>query len=223
VVLRGITRRYGPAGQALTALAGIDADVAARGVHVLTGPSGSGKSTLLRIVAGLDRPDEGRVVVLGTDLSTLDRDALAAFRAAHVGVAEQARGLVLFLDVRENLELALSLHAAAPGVSPYGGPDFDALLEELGLAGLAERRPSELSAGERTRVAIGRVLVAGPALLLLDEPTATLDRVNAAAIGALLGRLGRDRAVLVATHDPALIDVADDRLDLERRLVPGAR
>jgi ABC-type lipoprotein export system ATPase subunit len=227
VVLRGISRRYGPADHALTALTGIDADVAPRGVHVLTGPSGSGKSTLLRIVAGLDRPDAGRVTVLGTDLATLDRDALAAFRADRVGVAEQARGLVPFLDVRENLELAASLHR--PAARPRG-PDLsdtpaaiDAILEELGLAGLARRRPSDLSAGERTRVAIGRALVAGPALLLLDEPTATLDRVNAATIGALLRRLGRDRAILVATHDPALIEVADDRLDLERRAIAGAR
>ena len=225
-VLRGVIRRYGPTGHRLTALDGIDADVAARGVHVLTGPSGSGKSTLLRIVGGLDRPDAGSVVVLGTDLASLDRDALAAFRAAHVGVAEQARGLVPFLDIRENLAIAAALHAPRSSTSGDAASaqaaNLDELLERLGLAGLAGRRPSELSAGERTRAAIGRALVGGPALLLLDEPTATLDRVTAARIGTLLHDLARDRSVLVATHDPALVDVADDRLDLHRRVAPAA-
>ena len=222
VVLRGVVRRYGAAGHRLTALDGVDAEIGARGVHVLTGPSGSGKSTLLRIIGGLDRPDVGTVVVLGTDLASLDRDGLAAFRAAHVGVAEQARGLVPFLDIRENLAIAASLHGAPSVTSGGAAPaqaaaDLDALLERLGLAALAGRRPSELSAGERTRAAIGRALVAGPALLLLDEPTATLDRVTAARIGTLLHELALGRAVLVATHDPALVDVADDRLNLARR------
>jgi putative ABC transport system ATP-binding protein len=122
--------------------------------------------------------------------------------------------------------MAASLHGPASGTAGGAAPaqlaDLDGLLERLGLAALAGRRPSELSAGERTRVAIGRALVGGPALLLLDEPTATLDRVTAARIGTLLHELARDRAVLVATHDPALVDVADDRLDLGRRRVEAA-
>ncbi|HEX9186894.1 MAG TPA: ATP-binding cassette domain-containing protein, partial [Vicinamibacteria bacterium] len=128
-----------------------------------------------------------------------------------------------FLDVRENLALSASLRAR-PG-EPAAGPAIDlaVLLERLGLAALAGRRPAELSAGERTRAAIGRALVAGPALLLLDEPTATLDRVSAARIGVLLAELGRERAILVATHDPALMAVADDRLDLRRRAAPTGR
>lgn len=166
------------------------------------------------------------MVVPGVDLASLDRDALAAFRAAHVGVAEQARGLAPFLDVRENLAIAASIHAP-PSVSfgdaaPAQAADLDALLERLGLSALAGRRPSELSAGERTRAAIGRALVAGPALLLLDEPTATLDRVTAALMGTLLHELALDRAVLVATHDPALMAVADHRLDLRRRATSPA-
>ena len=216
VRLRGVTRRYGPAGSALTALEGIDADVPERGVHAVTGPSGSGKSSLLRIVAGLDRPDAGLVEVLGTDLATLGRDGLAAFRAARIGVAEQARGLIPFLDVRENLALAAALHAPSGPESAGRAEDLEALLDRLGLTALAGRRPGELSAGERTRVAIGRALVAGPGLVLLDEPTATLDRVHSAQIGTLLASIGRDRAILVATHDPALMAVADDRLDLGR-------
>jgi ABC-type lipoprotein export system ATPase subunit len=222
VRLRGVARRYGPPGHALIALDGIDADVPEKGVHAVTGPSGSGKSTLLRIVAGLDRPDAGLVEVLGTNLATLGRDDLAAFRAARIGMAEQARGLVPFLNVRENLALAASLHARpGPDAAPQA-EDLDALLDRLGLAAHAARRPAELSAGERTRVAIGRALVAGPGLVLLDEPTATLDRVTAARIGALLAAIGRDRAIFVATHDPALIAVADDRLDLERHAAtPG--
>ncbi|MBF8290111.1 MAG: transporter ATP-binding protein [Chloroflexi bacterium] len=223
--LRGVTRRYGARDHGLTALSGVDVDVPTGGVHALVGPSGSGKSTLLRIVAGLDRPDAGRVEVLGTDLATLDRDELAAFRALRIGVAEQARGLVPFLEVRENIALAASLHRAGMAAATSEA-DIDGLLDRLGIGDLARRRPHELSAGERTRVAIGRALVAGPQVLLLDEPTATLDRVTADRIAALLAMLGRDRTVLVATHDPALIAIADDSVELGRaadhRTVPAA-
>jgi putative ABC transport system ATP-binding protein len=241
VVVEGVSRRYGGAGRPVDALEDLSARIPALGVTVVTGPSGSGKSTLVRLIAGLDRPDAGRVVVLGQDLAELDREALAVLRSTRIGIAEQARGLVPFLTVRENVELAIAVRAAT-GTPPAGAiittPDattrqgttrhsptgdgadrVTAILERLGLAHLASRRPGELSAGERTRVAIARALVTEPALLMLDEPTATLDRVNAGRVAELLDALGRELAVVVATHDPALVDIAGSRIELARRPV----
>ena len=224
VELEHVFRTYGERGS-IEALRDITASVPAGGVTVVTGPSGSGKSTLLRLVAGLDRPDSGRVVVFGEDLAGLDREALAALRGREVGIAEQARGLVPFLDVRENVALATALHGA-PGTAASGrreaAPDpVAAVLERVGIAHLAGRRPTELSAGERTRTAIARALVTRPRLLLLDEPSATLDRVNAARIAELLAELGAELTVVVATHDPALIGIAGARIELAGRPTSG--
>lgn len=214
VELDAVSRSYG--GGAIDALRDVTARVQAHAVTVVTGPSGSGKSTLLRLIAGLDRPDAGRVSLFGQDLGDLDREALAALRGREVGIAEQARGLVPFLDVRENVELAVALRGASAN-----GEAVDSVLEAVGIAPLAGRQPGELSAGERTRVAIARALVTRPRLLLLDEPSATLDRVNAARIAALLDELTRDVTIVVATHDPALIGIAAHRIDLAARAIVG--
>ena len=218
VELTGIGRTYRDAAGDLVAIRDVSLAIPGRGVHVITGPSGSGKSTLLRIVAGLDRPDAGTAIVLGRDLASLDRSELAALRAGPVAVAEQARGLVPFLDVRENVSLGLSIRRrgsdTAPGGAAHDNAAVAAVLERLGIGSLAHRRPHELSAGERTRAVIARALVGRPALLLLDEPTSTLDRVSAAVIADLLVELGRDVAILVATHDPAIVAIAASQTSL---------
>jgi len=216
VELDGVSRSYGSHG-AIQALRDVTASIPEHALTVVTGPSGSGKSTLLRLIAGLDRPDAGRVVLFGQDLGDLDREALAALRGREVGIAEQARGLVPFLDVRENVELAVALR----GVAGPGRDAVAAVLESVGIGALAGRLPGELSAGERTRVAIARALVTRPRLLLLDEPSATLDRVNAARIATLLDELAHDVTIVVATHDPALIGIASGRIDLAARAVVG--
>ena len=215
VELEGVSRSYGDH-SAIQALRDVSGHVPAHALTVVTGPSGSGKSTLLRLIAGLDRPDSGRVALFGQDLGDLDREALAALRGREIGIAEQARGLVPFLAVRENVELAVALRGAG-----LDGAAVEGVLESVGVAALADRPPGELSAGERTRVAIARALVTRPRLLLLDEPSATLDRVNAAHIAALLDELTRDVTIVVATHDPALIDIASNRIDLAARTVVG--
>jgi ABC-type lipoprotein export system ATPase subunit len=216
VILEQVSRAYGRAG-AIQALRDVSGRIDVGGVTVVTGPSGSGKSTLLRLIAGLDRPDAGRVVLFGQDLADLDREALAAVRSRETGIAEQARGLIPFLDVRENVELAYALRG-----EPADPAGTATLLDRVGIGSLATRRPADLSAGERTRAAIARALVTRPRLLLLDEPTATLDRVNAAHVGALLAELGRELTVVVATHDPALIAIATARIDLAGRPAPVA-
>jgi len=211
VVLERAARRYGAGSTSMLGLPPTSVAFGAGRFHVVTGPSGSGKSTLLRLVSGLDRPTEGRVVTLGNDLATLDRDALARLRAARIGIVDQVRDLVPFLTASENVELGLAIR----GVDPDDArPRAIEALEAVGLGEHLDRAPDGLSAGERLRVALARALAAGPDLLILDEPTAALDRAGARAVARLLAGLDGRVTVLATTHDPALIEAASDRLDL---------
>ena len=211
VVLERAARRYGSGATSMLGLPPISVAFRAGRFHVVTGPSGSGKSTLLRLVSGLDRPTEGRVVTLGTDLSALDRDALARLRAHRIGIVDQVRDLVPFLTALENVELGLAIRGVDPDEA---GPRAIEALEGVGLGEHLDRAPDGLSAGERLRVALARALAAGPDLLILDEPTAALDRAGARAVARLLAGLDGRVTVLATTHDPALIEAASDRLDL---------
>jgi len=219
IELDGVARRYGDGAGTALGLPPTTAAFRRGGFHVVTGPSGSGKTTLLRLITGLDRPTEGRLTTLGTDLAALDRDGLAHFRAAHIGIVDQVRDLVPFLSARENVELGLAIRG-------QDGPDArdraQAALERVGLGDHAERAPDGLSAGERLRVALARAMASDPELLVLDEPTAALDRHGARAVARLLADLDDARVTILATtHDPALIEAASDRLDL-RAAAEGA-
>ncbi len=196
-------------GRGLPVLDGVDVRFRAGRLYAVTGPSGSGKTTLLHLLAGLDVPDGGEVVVDGTTVSRLDRGERAQFRAANVALVGQEPGLVPFLSARENVELALELR----GLEIGGALDA---LAAVGLAGRAEQPVEVLSAGERERVAVARAVAVRPRLLLADEPTAKLDQANALAIAALFARLARDlgTTVVCATHDPVVIEQADDVLPL---------
>jgi peptide/nickel transport system ATP-binding protein len=218
VVLEGAARRYGSGNTAMVGLPPTSVALRVGRFHVVTGPSGSGKSTLLRLVAGLDRPTDGRVVTLGTDLSTLDRDELARLRAARIGIVDQVRDLVPFLTARENVELGLSIRGVA---YEDARPRAEDALASVGLGDHLDRAPDGLSAGERLRVALARALAARPDLLILDEPTAALDRAGARSVAALLAGLDGGVTVIATTHDPALIEAASDRLDLAA-LVAGS-
>jgi ABC-type lipoprotein export system ATPase subunit len=202
IELRGVEKRV---------LHGLDATVHPGRLTVVTGPSGSGKTTLLHLIAGLDLPDAGEVVVLGAPIHSLDREARAAFRRDHIALVAQEPPLIPFLSVRENVELYLGLRGAT-----QDGEDAQETLGAVGLAELAEQRVSRLSTGEQERVAIARALASEPDLVIADEPTARLDYANALAIGELLSRIARDRgiAVLCATHDPAVIEQADVEVKL---------
>jgi ABC-type lipoprotein export system ATPase subunit len=211
VVLERATRRYGAGSTSMLGLPSTSVAFRAGHFHVVTGPSGSGKTTLLRLVAGLDRPSEGRVETLGTDLAGLDRDGLARFRAERIGIVDQVRDLVPFLTARENVELGLAIRGVDPDEA---SPRAIEALETVGLGDHRDRAPDGLSAGERLRVALARALAAGPELLILDEPTAALDRAGARAVARLLAGLDGRVTVLATTHDSALIEAASDRLDL---------
>ena len=206
--VRGVTKRYGSA----TPIDRLDAAFAAGTLTVVTGPSGSGKTTLLHLLAGMELPDEGEVVVAGVPLSTLDRSGRAELRRRELAFVGQQAGLVPFLGARENAELALELRGL-----PLDG--VGAALAAVGLEEHAERPVAELSAGQRGRAAIARAIAARPRLLVADEPTARLDAANALALGTLLAELARTSGttVVCATHDPLLIDQADAELSLRSR------
>ena len=208
--VRGLVKRYG----GTSVLAGLDADFGAGTLQVVTGPSGSGKTTLLHLLAGLELPDRGSVVVDGVDLTRLDRESRAAQRRGAIAYVGQQAGLVPHLSALENVELALALRGViGPGPAAVGA------LEAVGLAERINQHVARLSQGERARVAIARAIASRPRLLLADEPTSRLDSANALAVAVLLARLARESgtAVVCATHDGLVIEQADGERTLRGR------
>ena len=193
-------------------LAGITRDFHGGLFTGLVGRSGSGKTTVLHLLAGLERPDAGDVVVAGQRLGALDRAALAGLRRREVALVTQEPGLIPYLTALENVELGMRLRTGHPGPSARAR---DALVA-VGLAERVGQRAANLSAGERERVAIARALASDASVLLVDEPTARLDEENARAVGALLAAAAHERglAVVCATHDPVLIDAMDEVVEL---------
>jgi putative ABC transport system ATP-binding protein len=194
IELRGVSKTVMSGASPLTILHPIDLDVLA-----VTGPSGSGKSTLLGLIAGLDSPSSGRIVIDGTDITTLDEDRLARLRGQKIGFVFQFFHLVPSLTAFENvmvpMEIAGRLDAAARAT---------ALLSEVGLTGRGHHYPSQLSGGEQQRIAIARAFANDPLILLADEPTGNLDTQRSHEIMDLLVALNRDRGitVLMVTHEP---------------------
>jgi ABC-type lipoprotein export system ATPase subunit len=207
VEARGLRKTY----TGTRVLDGLDLELRSGRLHAVTGPSGSGKTTLLHLLAGLELPDSGTIVVDGADLTALDRAGRAGLRRAKIAYVGQQAGLVPHLSALENVELALALRG-------LDGGRFAALdaLESVGLGERATQRVARLSQGERARVAIARAIVSRPALLLADEPTSRLDGANAIAVAILLARLARatGAAVVCATHDPLVIEQAESQMSL---------
>jgi ABC-type lipoprotein export system ATPase subunit len=181
----------------------------------VVGRSGTGKTTLLHLLAGLERPDQGEVLVAGEALSDRSRSQLAALRRRRIALVTQDPGLVPYLSACENVILALAVRQAG-SVRDRA----ETALVDVDLGGQLDQSAATLSAGERQRVAIARALAADVDLLLVDEPSARLDEGNSRVTGALLARAARERsiAVVCATHDPVLVQLADEVLHLE----PGA-
>jgi energy-coupling factor transport system ATP-binding protein len=214
--LRGVSKRYGEGAAATHVFDGLWADFLPGCLYAVTGPSGSGKTTLLHLLAGLDVPTLGHVLVAGTEVSRLDRAGRARLRRERVALVGQDPGLVPFLTARENAELGPALRGV-----PADEADTRAreALAAVGLAERAEQRVALLSAGERERVAVARALAARPLLLLADEPTSRLDQANAIAVSGLFARLARETGatVVCATHDPLVIEQADETVPLAER------
>ncbi|HEV7730615.1 MAG TPA: ABC transporter ATP-binding protein [Candidatus Binatia bacterium] len=184
----------------------------------LMGPSGSGKSTLLNLLAGLDRPDGGEVVIAGKPLSGLDEDGLAAWRARHVGLIFQFYNLLPVLTAVENVELPLLLTTLRRGERRERATTA---LRAVGLPHRAGHRPQELSGGEQQRVAIARAIVTDPDLLVADEPTGDLDAKSAIAILTLLRELNQafQKTIVMVTHDPRAERFVDYVIRLDKGIL----
>jgi len=209
VELRAVTRRFGLD----IALDTVTATFAPGRLSVVTGPSGSGKSTLLSLVAGLDLPDDGEVVIAGVSISALDRDARARFRRDTIAFIGQSPGLSGFLTARENVELGLAIRGIE-GLDAHGRA-MDALIA-VGLGEHADRPADLLSAGQRERVAVARALAARTPVILADEPTSRVDVAAALTLGGLFADIAHEHGTtfVCATHDPVLIGFADDDVQL---------
>ena len=206
--VRGLVKTHGHGASASRVFAGLEASFEGGRLTVVTGPSGSGKTTLLHLLAGLDLPDAGEVIVAGAAVHALDRAGRAELRRRGIALVPQQGYLVPFLSARENIELGLTIRGAAGEAHEW--------LAAVGLAERAGQLTSRLSAGEQVRIALARALAARPALLLVDEPTARLDQANALKVATLLSALARETgaAVVCATHDPVVIEQADEELPL---------
>jgi putative ABC transport system ATP-binding protein len=206
IALHGVSKSVPSGGGTLTILHPLDLTIPAGRVTAVTGPSGSGKSTLLGLIAGLDAPTAGRIVIDGVDITALDEDALARLRGAKIGFVFQFFHLLPSLTAFENvlvpMEIAGVRDAAARART---------LLDEVALSERGHHYPSQLSGGEQQRVAIARALANDPPILLADEPTGNLDSVTGHHIVELLLRIkqARGTTLVFVTHDPELAAVAD--------------
>jgi ABC-type lipoprotein export system ATPase subunit len=197
-----VARVYPTGATEVAALDGVTLEVRRGEFLAVMGPSGSGKSTLLNILAGLERPTRGAVVVDGADLSAMDEVALASYRREKVGMIFQAFNLLPRYRVVENVALPL-LFAGVPLERRL--QRARAVLDRLGMGPRADHRPSQLSGGEMQRTAIARALVTEPSLLLADEPTGNLDSANGEALLALITELhSRGQTVVLVTHDAGI-------------------
>jgi len=189
-------------------LRGVDLQAHCGEMLLIAGPSGSGKTTLLSLVCGILRPDSGTVCLFGADIAKMGERALTAFRATNVGFVFQQFQLIPTLTVLENASLPLILTGRGLG---FAKREALSVLERLGIAQLAGRRPAMLSGGQQQRVAIARALIHQPRLLICDEPTSALDSESGAATMALLKEvaLAPDRCVVVVTHDVRIFSFAD--------------
>ena len=183
--------------------------------NALMGPSGSGKSTLLNLIAGIDKPDAGELLVAGEDITKLSEGELADWRASHVGFIFQFYNLMPVLDAFENVELPLLL---TPLSRRERRERVDTALALVGLTDRRDHYPNELSGGQQQRVAIARALVADPAIIVADEPTGDLDRRSATEILGLLRRLNAEmgKTIIMVTHDWHAVESARHVVHLEK-------
>lgn len=208
----GIKKVYGTGNSRVAALQKIDLSVEKGEFVAIVGASGSGKSTLLHILGSVDKPTEGKVIVEGTDISTLNQTEAAIFRRRKVGLVYQFYNLIPTLTIRKNILMPLLLDKKKPN-QEY----FEQVVGSLGIADKLDSLPNQLSGGQQQRAAIARSLIYRPALLLADEPTGNLDQKNSREIMDMLKLSNRnlEQTILLITHDENIALEADRIVTIE--------
>jgi len=179
----------------------------------LSGPSGSGKTTLLNLIGGLDTASSGKITLDGKRVDKMNKSALADMRLNHIGFVFQAYNLIPVLSAYENIEFIMQLQ----GVPAENRREkADAILEEVGLTGMGERRPAQMSGGQQQRIAVARAIVSRPSIVLADEPTANLDSHTSNELLDLMKQLNREHntTFIIATHDQQVIDFTQRRIHM---------
>jgi len=215
VSVQNVRKIYQRDSQQITVLDGMNLEVPTGEFVALMGPSGSGKTTLLNLIAGIDRPSSGRVVVANTDLTPLSEGELAKWRSRHIGFIFQFYNLIPVLNAIENVELPLLL------TSLSGKERRDRAMTALRIVGLEDRYkhyPRQLSGGQEQRVAIARAIVTDPSVLVADEPTGDLDHKSAEEILDLMQTFNQEfgKTILMVTHDPRAAERAHVQHHLEK-------
>jgi putative ABC transport system ATP-binding protein len=220
VEIRNLSKHYRRGSEIIPVLTAIDLVIEEGDFLALMGPSGSGKSTLLNLIAGLDRPDGGTLLVAGLDISTLSESELAAWRSANVGFVFQFYNLIPVLTAFENVELPLLLtHLDRKARREH----VELTLDLVGLTERSRHYPSQLSGGQQQRVAIARALVTDPTLIVADEPTGDLDRVTAGEILDLLQQFNAElgKTIIMVTHDQRAAERAHCIRHLDKGILNG--
>ncbi len=215
IEIRHVTKTYTRGGQIVPVLNDLSLVVQTGEFLALMGPSGSGKSTLLNLIAGIDRPDRGEILMDGRDIAKLSESELAKWRANNVGFIFQFYNLIPVLTAFENVALPLQLTSLSESEKK------SRVTQALAMVGLSDRMdhtPNELSGGQQQRVAIARALITDPALIVADEPTGDLDRQSAQDILNMLGQLNREmgKTIVMVTHDPKAAESARAVVHLEK-------
>jgi putative ABC transport system ATP-binding protein len=215
VEIHALTKQYQKGDQKIVPLKDVSLAIDKGDFVSLMGASGSGKSTLLNLIAGIDRPTAGTILVGGTDITSLSRTRLAHWRASHVGYIFQLYNLIPVLTAYENIEMPLLL---LPLSRAERQKRVEIALEAVGLADRADHYPRQLSGGQEQRVGIARAIVADPAIVVADEPTGDLDADTSEQILQLLQRLNAElgTTLLMVTHDPKCAAIARRQLRLEK-------
>jgi len=209
LVVENVVKQFRQGDTAVRALGPVSLEVQTGQFLAIMGASGSGKSTLLHLMAGLTRPDTGRIRVNGSDLAEMPDKPLTLFRRRNIGLIFQAFNLIPTLTVEQNIALPLMLEGQSARVV---ATRVDELLASLGLESRRTHRPDAMSGGEQQRVAIGRAIVADPVILLADEPTGNLDSVNSRSVCEMLRDLSatQQKTVVMVTHEPSVAAYAQE-------------
>ncbi|MBZ0128835.1 MAG: ABC transporter ATP-binding protein [Rhodobacteraceae bacterium] len=213
VTCRGVTKVFGKGDLAVHALAGVDLDFAPGDFATLAGPSGSGKTTLLNMIGALDTPTAGEVSIAGNRLNDMNKSQLSDLRLTKIGFVFQSLNLIPVLSAVENVEFVLELQHCPAAEQRERAIK---VLEQVGLKGMENRRPSAMSGGQQQRVAVARALVTKPAIVLADEPTANLDSKNSSDLMDLMAQLNADLGItfVIGTHDVSVMKRSRRHLEM---------